>query len=64
MSELIRHDCPVEGEIMIEKGKPCNWCDELDKPPIVRLVPRGPQPAAIRSNKTWNSRKLFTIATG
>ena len=27
--ELIEHDCPIEGEIMIERNKPCNWCDEL-----------------------------------
>jgi hypothetical protein len=30
MSELIEHDCPIEGKMMIEKDKPCNWCDELD----------------------------------
>jgi len=29
-TDLIEHNCPVEGEIMIEKDKPCNWCDELD----------------------------------
>ena len=28
--ELIEHDCPVEGSILIEEDKPCNWCDELD----------------------------------
>ena len=28
---MIEHDCPIEGEIMIEKNKPCNWCDELDQ---------------------------------
>jgi len=27
--DLIEHDCPVEGCIMIEKGKSCNWCDEI-----------------------------------
>jgi len=31
MNELIEHNCPVEGEMMIEKDKPCNWCDELDE---------------------------------
>jgi len=30
-TEMIEHNCPVEGEIMIEKDKPCNWCDELDQ---------------------------------
>lgn len=25
-SELLRHDCPIEGEMMIETGEPCNWC--------------------------------------
>lgn len=30
MENLIEHDCPVEGLMMVEKGKPCNWCDELD----------------------------------
>ena len=30
MAELIEHNCPVEGLMMIEKDKPCNWCDELD----------------------------------
>lgn len=24
--EMIEHNCPVNGEMMIEKGKPCNWC--------------------------------------
>jgi len=28
--ELIEHNCPIEGEMMIEKDKPCNWCSELD----------------------------------
>lgn len=27
---MIEHDCPVEGTLEIEAGKPCNWCDELD----------------------------------
>ena len=31
MSELIEHNCPVEGEMYIEEGKPCNWCDQLDE---------------------------------
>lgn len=31
MDELIEHNCPVEGEMMIEKGKPCNRCDGLDE---------------------------------
>lgn len=31
MSELIEHNCPIEGEILIEEGKPCNWCEELDE---------------------------------
>ena len=31
MDELVEHNCPVEGEIMVEKDKPCNWCDELDE---------------------------------
>jgi len=30
MNNLIEHNCPVEGEMMIEKDKPCNWCSELD----------------------------------
>ena len=30
MDELIEHKCPVEGDIMIEEGKPCNWCEEMD----------------------------------
>jgi hypothetical protein len=30
MSELIEHDCPIEGPMMIETEKPCNWCDRLD----------------------------------
>lgn len=30
MAEMIEHDCPVEGLMMIEAGQPCNWCDELD----------------------------------
>jgi len=30
MDELIEHNCPIEGEMMIEKDKPCNWCSELD----------------------------------
>ena len=29
-TELVEHDCPVEGQMMIEDGKPCNWCDQLD----------------------------------
>lgn len=29
MEELIEHDCPVEGLMMIEAGKPCNWCNEV-----------------------------------
>ena len=28
--KMIAHDCPVEGQMMIESGKPCNWCDSLD----------------------------------
>jgi hypothetical protein len=35
--ELIEHDCPEEGQIMIEKGKPCNWCDELDNDESIDL---------------------------
>lgn len=31
-SELIPHDCPVEGLMSIERGKPCNWCTEYDAP--------------------------------
>lgn len=38
MSELIKHNCPVKGEMMIEKNKPCNWCNILDNKPILRLV--------------------------
>ena len=34
MSELIKHNCSVEGLMSIEKGKPCNWCDKLDKPKL------------------------------
>ena len=30
LDELIKHNCSVEGEMFIEKDKPCNWCDELD----------------------------------
>lgn len=33
MSELINHNCPVEGSMMIEVDKPCNWCDQFDKKP-------------------------------
>jgi len=29
--KLIKHNCPVEGEMYIEKGKPCNWCPMFDK---------------------------------
>ena len=29
--KLIKHDCSQEGPIMIEAGKPCNWCDKLDE---------------------------------
>ena len=35
MDELIEHNCPIEGEILIEKDKPCNWCDEFDDQIIV-----------------------------
>ena len=31
MSDLIEHNCPSEGKMMIEAGRPCNWCDEFDK---------------------------------
>ncbi len=34
MNELIKHNCSVEGLMSIEKGKPCNWCDKLDKPKL------------------------------
>lgn len=27
---MVDHDCPVEGPMVIEAGKPCNWCDQLD----------------------------------
>jgi hypothetical protein len=29
--DLIEHNCPIEGEMLIEEGKPCNWCSELDE---------------------------------
>jgi hypothetical protein len=28
--EMINHHCSSHGFIMIEKNKPCNWCDEFD----------------------------------
>ncbi len=31
LNELIEHNCPVQGPMMIEPNKPCNWCDEIDK---------------------------------
>lgn len=31
MPELVEHNCPLEGDILIEEGQPCNWCDELDE---------------------------------
>lgn len=30
MTELIPHNCPVDGPMMIEEGKPCNWCNKFD----------------------------------
>ena len=21
-----KHDCPIDGEMEIERGSPCNWC--------------------------------------
>jgi len=33
---LINHNCPVDGEIMIEKDKPCNWCGKIE--PYLELV--------------------------
>lgn len=29
-TELIPHDCPAEEPMLIEKGKPGNWCAEMD----------------------------------
>jgi hypothetical protein len=37
MSELIYHNCPENGEMYIEEGNPCNWCDELDPKEAVIL---------------------------
>jgi len=25
-NKLIKHRCPIEGEMYIELNKPCNWC--------------------------------------
>lgn len=36
MDNLVEHDCPVEGLIMIEEDKPCNWCDEVDEKPVTQ----------------------------
>lgn len=30
MIELIEHNCPVDGKIMVEKDKPCNWCGKIE----------------------------------
>lgn len=31
MNNLIEHNCKEEGAILVEEGKPCNWCGELDE---------------------------------
>jgi len=36
MIKLIDHNCPVDGEIMIEKDKPCDWCGKIE--PYLELV--------------------------
>jgi hypothetical protein len=28
---LVDHICPIEGRMMIEKGKECNWCGKVEK---------------------------------
>jgi proline dehydrogenase len=29
--DLVDHNCSVEGRMMIEKGKECNWCGKEEK---------------------------------
>ena len=40
---MIEHKCPVDGKIMVEKGKLCNWCSGFDEKegktePYLKLV--------------------------
>lgn len=36
MNDLVDHNCPIQGPMMIEANKPCNWCDELDNIDIIK----------------------------
>jgi len=36
MNDLLDHNCPVQGLMMIEVNKPCNWCGKLDDPDIIK----------------------------
>lgn len=29
-TNMIEHDCPVEGSMLVTEGQPCSWCFELD----------------------------------
>ena len=50
MSELVTHDCPVEGGMMIEKDKHCNWCDVLDDEPKPELIKNNDRHDRIKLN--------------
>ena len=36
MQKLVKHNCPIEGEMEIEENQPCNWCGKIE--PVLKLV--------------------------
>jgi hypothetical protein len=39
MFGLVEHNCPVEGVMLVEKDKACNWCCELGIEENLSLYP-------------------------